>query len=290
MSRPALKLHERHEPLAAGRLPVMEGTGAVERIHVARYRFAAAFSRGKDVLDIASGIGYGSLLLATEGGAAAVTGADISSEAIGAAQERYNHPALAFRRIDPGPLPFADRSFGVVASFETVEHTADAGLFLNELWRVLRPGGVLVISTPNKRFHSFGRLRPWNPHHAREHTPDGFRALLRGRTVEPEFWGGQGFLAATPAAILRTNWIEFRYYRLLGRPVYNALRRLLNPARWLAGAFPRTGGSTGTEAEQTGVFRSEVIPWQEGLEPYTMVAVCRKPFAEGEQSPAAFPS
>jgi SAM-dependent methyltransferase len=202
---------------------------------------------------------------------------DISAEALSAAGTGYVHPALTFRHIAPGPLPFADASFDVVVSFETIEHTADPAHFLDELWRVLRPGGPLIISTPNKRFHSLGRRLPWNPHHAVEMYPEAFRDLLTGHAGELEFWGGQEFLAAAPAVLLRKNWIEFRYYRLLGRPWYGVMHRMLGATRRiLAGpAGPDTGAAAG-DPEQAGE-QSRIVRWRNGLEPYTMVAVCRKP-------------
>jgi SAM-dependent methyltransferase len=263
----------RHGPLASGRLPVVEGTGAVEQIHVVRYEFASRFVCGMNVLDVATGIGYGAHLLATVGKSASVTGVDVSEEALSAARERYGHPVLTFRLIAPGTLPFADDAFDVVVSFETVEHTADPGLFLSELRRVLRPGGPLIISTPNKRFHSFGRYSPWNPHHAFEMYPGQFLEFLTAGIGKPEFWGGQEFLPSTPGTIVRKNWIEFRYYRLLGRPFYNATHRLFSRFR---PRIPSTG-TFGSGGEKAGLEDcSTVVAWKEGREPYTMIAVCRK--------------
>jgi SAM-dependent methyltransferase len=277
----AQELSGRHRNLASGRLPVVEGTDAVERIHIARYEFALAYAGQKSVLDVATGIGYGAHLLASRGAAASVTGVDISEEAIRTACERYRHPALHYRLIVPGPLPFADDSFDTVVSFETIEHTADPALFLREIRRVLRPGGELVISTPNKRFHSFGRRTPWNPHHAFELYPGAFDALLTEHFGPPTFRGGQEFVAVTPATVLQTNWVEFRYYRLLGRPAYTALHGLLSRA-----AHPVRGAGTGDQPACTPVIaaasdRSVIVPWREGCEPYTMIAVCRKPGTGG---------
>lgn len=273
----AQELSGRHHDLASGRLPVVEGTDPVEQIHVARYEFAAPYATGKTVLDIATGIGYGAHLLASRGAAGSVTGVDISAEAIRTAGERYRHPALCYRLIVPGPLPFEERSFDTVVSFETIEHTADPALFLSEIRRVLRPGGTLVISTPNKRFHSFGRRVPWNPHHAFELYPGAFSEHLMAQFGPPEFRGGQEFVAVTPASVIRNNWVEFRYYRLLGRPVYTAVRGLLR--RVAHTVRPSSSADSSSELPEAAAAggRSGIVPWRDGHEPYTMIAVCRKP-------------
>ena len=127
------ELLRRDEKLSSGRLPVIGRGDAVERIHVERYSFAEQYAKGERVLDCATGIGYGASRLASNGGAASVTGVDISPEALQTAQERYSGENLSFQLIAPGPLPFNDESFGAVVSFETVEHAADSLLFVREL-------------------------------------------------------------------------------------------------------------------------------------------------------------
>jgi SAM-dependent methyltransferase len=260
-------------PPDAGRLPVMEGSGEVERIHLARYDFASRYVAGKSVLDLATGIGYGAARLRNGGGAAAVTGADISAEAIAVAREQYGGSGVDYRVVGGGPLPFADGCFDVVVSLETIEHTPDPGGFVSELRRVLKPGGPLIISTPNRTFHSLGRRIPWNPHHTTELKVSAFHQLLQERIGEPEFWGGQEFLPVTLRSVIRTNWMEFRYYRLLGHPLYTILHRIL---RGLKGGSRRAPDAEGGQTEGN-FFRENVVPWVDGAEPYTMVAVCRKP-------------
>lgn len=115
--------------------------------HFTRYLAAQPLVVGKRVLDIASGSGYGSHLLAQ--GAASVVGVDISPDAVEYATATYPRPNLEFRRGDATAIPLDDASVDVVVTFETIEHVADYRAFLAEVDRVLAPGGIALVSTPN---------------------------------------------------------------------------------------------------------------------------------------------
>jgi O-antigen biosynthesis protein len=149
--------------------------------HMARYEHAAPMVKGLRVLDVACGSGYGSHHLATAGGAHAVEGVDISQDVVDHARATYKAPALSFRHGSILDLPFADASFDAVTCFETIEHVDDDRGALAQLRRVLRPGGVLWISTPNRLVTSpLKGLRdpPNNRHHVREYTRREFETLL----------------------------------------------------------------------------------------------------------------
>ena len=108
--------------------------------HVERYRFASQFVRGKRVLDIASGEGYGGAAMLAAG-AKSLIGVDISREAVSHARECYGIDA---RVGSAEEIPLADASIDVLISFETIEHVPKPDLFLDECLRVLSPGGLLV--------------------------------------------------------------------------------------------------------------------------------------------------
>ncbi|MEM2002864.1 MAG: class I SAM-dependent methyltransferase, partial [Candidatus Methanomethylicaceae archaeon] len=92
-------------------------------MHLMRYRYASACSRGACVLDAACGPGYGAAMLATEGKAARVVALDISEAAIAGARRKYKaYTNLEFIRGNVEDLPFADHTFDLYASFETIEH------------------------------------------------------------------------------------------------------------------------------------------------------------------------
>jgi SAM-dependent methyltransferase len=98
------------------------------------------------VLDIGCGEGYFAAALLRAG--AEVVAVDVAAEPLRRA--RSSHPALDLRLVEPeAPLPLEDTSFDVVWAGETIEHVADTAQWLSELRRVLRSGGLLLISTPD---------------------------------------------------------------------------------------------------------------------------------------------
>lgn len=157
--------------------------------HWHRYHFAVPLVAGKVVLDVACGAGYGSALLARQ--ARSVHGVDISAQALAHATATYAGAAgnLQFVAADCGSLPFGDGSFDVVVSFETIEHIAGQERFLDEIARVLRPAGVLVLSSPNRPEYS-GVHGTANPFHVRELDRDELAALLAPRFPHAA-WLGQ---------------------------------------------------------------------------------------------------
>ena len=116
--------------------------------HLHRYFLARDLCRGLDVLDVAAGEGYGTALLAQV--AHSVVGVDISAEAVAHAAEAYRGPNFRFLEGDARCLPLADASVDAVVSFETIEHLWEHNQFLAEVRRVLRPGGWLIVSSPER--------------------------------------------------------------------------------------------------------------------------------------------
>lgn len=133
-------------------LPACAGEIAYEHWH--RYAFARHYAAGKRVLDAACGEGYGTALLGTT--AAEAAGVDIDPQAIAHAQATYGGARVRFVEGSCTRLPLPDALFDVVVSFETIEHleASDQPRMLAEFARVLKPGGLLVISSPNKRLYS----------------------------------------------------------------------------------------------------------------------------------------
>jgi SAM-dependent methyltransferase len=149
--------------------------------HQHRYAFAAAYAHGRRVLDAACGEGYGSALL-RDAGAREVLGVDIDPASIGHARRRYGGgAALRFEQADVtalDALPAA--SFDLIVSFETLEHVEAQERLLDGFARLLAPGGLLMISTPDKRTYS-DESGFRNEHHVRELYRPEFEALLQAR-------------------------------------------------------------------------------------------------------------
>jgi SAM-dependent methyltransferase len=155
--------------------------------HWHRYHFAAKLVSDAEVLDVACGAGYGSALLARR--AKHVLGADISAETIEHARSTYAALTnLEFRQADCAALPFAAGSFDVVVSFETVEHIEAQEKFLDEVRRVLRPDGLVILSSPNKLEYS-ERRGFTNPYHVRELYRDELTAFLVSRFPHIQWFG-----------------------------------------------------------------------------------------------------
>ncbi|HEY6940290.1 class I SAM-dependent methyltransferase [Dokdonella sp.] len=155
--------------------------------HWHRYAFARRFAAGRRVLDAACGEGYGSALLASV--AADVVGVDVDAAAVAHARQRYGaRPRLRYERADATALPFGDRAFDLVVSFETLEHLAAQEALLQGFARVLADDGVLVISSPDKRTYSeLAGFR--NEFHVRELYRDELLALLRPHFPEVRLYG-----------------------------------------------------------------------------------------------------
>ncbi len=133
--------------------------------HVARYRWACQMTRGVDVLDAGCGTGYGTAILAGSGPARLV-GFDVAPDAVEQARSATAGRA-EIEVADIRSLPLPDDAVDVVVCFEVIEHIERRDEALREFARVIRPGGALLISSPNRN-----QYPPGNEHHVHEYTPD----------------------------------------------------------------------------------------------------------------------
>lgn len=172
------------------------------RRHLAAYRFAARLVDGT-VVDAGCGEGYGAAMLARR--ARRVIALDLDEPTLAHAGSRYGSPS--FVRCDLLRAPLAASSADSVVALQVIEHFADADALLRELERALRPGGALVLSTPNRVTFPAGI----NPFHAHEFDAAELAALLGRHFSDVRLLG--------LAHRARLRWIE----RLLAEPIQERL-------------------------------------------------------------------
>ena len=162
-----------------------EQRGRIAYEHLHRYAICQDQVKGKRVLDIACGTGYGSAILAST--AAEVTGVDISAEAVGIAQSRFSLPNLTYQIANCFALPFPDGAFDIVVANEMIEHVADHDALIREAKRVLAPDGALLVSTPNKPIYN--RFRTPNVFHISEVDLAEFASELQAQFAHVQLTG-----------------------------------------------------------------------------------------------------
>lgn len=184
-------------------MPGMGGRIEVEHLH--RYAIALGLADGKDVLDIACGEGYGTHLLSAVARFAA--GVDISSQAVGHAAQIYRGANLEFRCGSCANIPYPDQSFDLIVSFETIEHHDQHQEMMREIKRVLRQGGCLLISSPDKLYYS-ERPGHANAFHIKELYEKEFLQLLQSCFSHVRLYGQKicfGSLIAPRETGIMTN-------------------------------------------------------------------------------------
>lgn len=159
--------------------------------HEIRYDFVASYISGKDVVDCACGSGESSYLFSLKE-ARYVLGVDCSNVAIDLAKDKFVRPNLDFVVGDAIRLPINDSTFDVFVSLETVEHIQADNIFISEVKRILKPGGLFICSTPNRKITNPGTKitdKPWNVFHVREYDFVEFMDLVEREFVIEKIFG-----------------------------------------------------------------------------------------------------
>ena len=142
-------------------------------MHIATYEYAKNFIKNKKVLDFGCGSGYGTHMLSEN--AESVIGVDISKEAIDYAKKEFSSSNLNFMTIPE----LGHKKFDVITSFQVIEHVPNDCEYTLNLRNLLNPGGILIISTPDKKHRLFKYIQqPWNVFHLKEYTPKSLEKLL----------------------------------------------------------------------------------------------------------------
>ena len=230
--------------------------------HVAAYALCERFLPPGPVLDLGCGVGHSYHLLAPR----PTVGVDVDAAAL-AGQDRETHVA------DMRRLPFADDSFASVLAVQSIEHVPDAEAALAETARVLRPGGVAVLVTPNRL--TFGPPDEIvDPYHYVEYAPGELRELCRGRFAAVELHG----LFGSPRYLELVAEERARLDRLLARDPLRLRRAVPRWARrpaydWM---LRRARRRADPRAAAVGVedFELRSAPLEQALD---LIAVCRPP-------------
>lgn len=210
--------------------PDLDGEIRLEHFH--RYAIALDLVRGKSVLDLACGEGYGSFMLAQH--ATQVLGIDISDETIVDAQKKYCNKVnnLSFQQGSVSKLMLDDSVFDVVTSYETIEHLYEQSEMLAEIRRVLKPDGILIISSPNKPVYS--KNGDYQNHfHVKELDFSEFDQLLKKQFKAVEYLG-QRLQIGSVIKSLDQNKDYFRAWSDDGENIKSETAQLKEPVYYLA--------------------------------------------------------
>lgn len=146
--------------------------------HQARYAFASRFVEGRRILDIGCGSGYGSAELSRK--ASLVAALDVAPDVVHYAQQDYQATNIVFLAASASALPFPAATFDVITAFEVIEHVEDWRDLIADAARALAPGGIFLVSTPNREYYTESRgPEGSNPYHVHEFDADEFTAELR---------------------------------------------------------------------------------------------------------------
>ncbi|MGM3309222.1 class I SAM-dependent methyltransferase [Anabaena sp. WFMT] len=191
------------ERLIPKQIPNDPASQKLFEIHLRRYETAARYVKGKRVLDIACGTGYGSQML-RRAGAIAVVGVDICPETVQYARKHYQENNVEFVCADALAFEWKEH-FDVIVSFETIEHVLHPDKFLDRLRYLLLPEGKLLLSAP------LGETRHIDPYHLHAFSQEDVFALLEKA----------GFLVEQYRC---DDWCLTRRDLLLWRQLYPAAR------------------------------------------------------------------
>lgn len=197
--------------------------------HQKVYQFCQKYAKNKEVLDMGCGSGTGTFLLSKA--AKSIVGIDSDAQSVSKATAKSEGRNLSFRTVDI--LDFdANPSFDVVVSLQVIEHMKERQAYLSKVIKSLKPGGVAVLSTPNRITQSYNE----NPYHFREYSAQELKKLLEKHFKKVKIYGLYGdkkvkaYENERRGQVLRImNLDKLRLRRLFGRKLRVFLFETLIP-------------------------------------------------------------
>lgn len=192
--------------------------------HFERYKFASKYTKAGIVLDIACGSGYGTDYLLKHG-AKRVVGVDKSKEAVDEAKAKY---LGEFCVMDATKLDFEDNYFDCVVSFETIEHLIEYKIFLDEIKRVVKPQGIVIISTPSYVFELI-KFK----YHVKNFRREEFINLFNDYFKDAKFFGQAKWFLAFPGR----GYLEKIFKPKRSPRIYKLSNNIKNPQNLIGVGF-----------------------------------------------------
>ncbi len=164
----------------------------IHQIQLLRHQFVYEHVKSRltpsdNVLDLGFGEGYGTSLLAES--CREIVGVDVADQVVEYAVKRYTKDNCHFLKYGGRTLPFENNTFDVVVSFQVIEHIDDDQAFVGEIHRVLKPGGRLILTTPNKATRLKPGQKPFNRFHKREYHAQELNDVLKSKFPKTNVWG-----------------------------------------------------------------------------------------------------
>jgi ubiquinone/menaquinone biosynthesis C-methylase UbiE len=164
---------------------------AVYLRHLFAYEAASGLLKDKkSIIEIGSGEGYGAAYLSN--GPFDIKCFDLSESIAQHANTTYKKTNLSFQSFDGKKIPIEDNSFDAAISFQVIEHVDDVPAYLKEIKRVLKPGGIFLLTTPNRTYRLSPGQKPWNNYHLREYYDHELKNELKNHFDEANVWGVRG--------------------------------------------------------------------------------------------------
>ncbi len=175
------------------------------------------------IMDLGFGEGYGTRMLSEH--CREVTGVDVIQKVVDYANEKYSSNNCKYIIYDGRTLPFETNSLDVAVAFQVIEHIEDDDLFVAELERVLKKGGKLFMTTPNRATRLKPGQKPFNRFHKREYYARELKGLLAKHFAQVDMFG----ISAT-AEIHEIEFKRIKRGGLMSVALNIGLRKLLPEA------------------------------------------------------------